>query len=81
MNKVRDEISTQKCGGLGCWFEIWFVCALFCDGLGGNVLREEALKMAEKQGRTESGCMAAHSGPTGSSGGKNGPRVRQGQGL
>lgn len=38
-------------------------------------MREEPLKMAEKQGSTESGCIAAHSDPTGSSGGKNGPRI------
>lgn len=60
--------------GVGLNFGLFVLC-FFCDGFGGNILREEPLKMAEKQGSTESGCIAAHSDPTGSSGGKNGPRI------
>lgn len=60
--------------GVGLNFGLFVLCFFF-DGFGGNVLREEPLKMAEKQGITESGCIAAHSDPTGSSGGKNGPRI------
>lgn len=49
-----------------------------------NVLREEPLRVAVKRGHSEAGCSAAHSDPTGCSGGANGTRsvssVRQGQG-
>lgn len=61
--------------GVGLNFGLFVLWVFFFDGFGGNVLREEPLKMAEKQGSTESGCIAAHSDPTGSSGGKNGPRI------